>query len=993
MSSEKTPSEPGTPSLPGRLHRWPTQHLVPRPGRSTAPSPVPTPVVPSGRSDNHKRRRWMMLNDFVAYENHYFTALQLLTYKFHDELLKNESVLQRSKARTIFAFLPELCELHRHFDGWMDHVVRGWEERPLLGGLLGAMLEQPGLVQLYRAYVNNYQTAHTVLAAELLGNESFRSYVDSALVQSVENLTIEGFLLKPVLRITRLLQQIREMLECTPNGHCDRQPLQRCFVRAEQLVRQLEDLREYNIILGQLQMSAGNAWGTPGALLHCEDLIVEPQQEGEPTPGGQQLKRRRVYLLRDRVLSVKLRKYSSPPTISSQRLFKLFQDNSEASVKWTVPLEDVDIFVGGQTSLQPSTSVDRCNEMLHLRSDYIIMQKIRLLSSRLNHSVAYLTPTHLDALLHSIEVEIQVQPLLHHLIVSYFSYAYTHSRPMQQKNNEAQDGSRPPNPCWMQVLPKYGRPEVGRLRESAFCLRNMASTSKWRVMARLAQLALQPENASGWWKEGATQHFSIADPQFAGRFAVARDLINAEITGACYYAPNIKSPLYARLKLQAWLKHRNTLWICSSQSTEPKRSCVTLFTHDLLDNTVTERTSFFLEGEYVEGIAHVPEGTVCTVDEDRREKSIDTVWIVTQTRLVIYSAAYPFNDALLANVDVHGGPKHILHTPECVVVGLTNGEILVYQKLGDEWDLRQPLEVMLCGLPIGAMMAVGRDIYVATGTVITMFCGGSIVRALRQFPVKPLSDRFGKLPATDIHLMEYSIHGIWIVRQRSLVVSHFHPGTMKHLQDLDIGDPVLRFVAAKQSTEEPGQVLIAPMLHITALLATRDMLVVGTNVGITLKLSLPAYANLPVIGGPWSVSYQSHLDSVSLLLALATTPQPEADDAQYGPFDIEMYKHSRRTSQDLGNGPVVSDEQDKTAEPRKNHARTVLFVSGGRGYRSCSGTGATNTVAPMGSFKHSDTSAGGSSSSLSCTDSQIILWEMEINSFPPRKWPAQPHPC
>ncbi|XP_058127695.1 rho guanine nucleotide exchange factor 17-like [Anopheles ziemanni] len=955
MSSEHSSSESGTPP-PGRLRRWSPQHSVALPEKSTAP-PTARPVTP-GRTDNHRRRRWMILNEFIAYENQYFTALQLLTYKFHDELLKNENVLQRSKARAIFAFVPELCELHRHFDGWMDHVVRGWDERPMLGGLVGAMLEQPGLVQLYRAYVNNFQSARTVLMAELAGNELFQAFVDATLMQSVEKLNIEVFLLKPVLRMTRLIQHIREMLECTPNAHPDRKPLVRCFARGRQLADQLDNLRKWNEVLGLLQTTV-SSWGTPGALLHCEDLIVEPQAEGEPSPDEQRLKRRRVYLLRDRVVSVKLREYSD----SGQRLRKLFQENSAVSLKWMVPLEDVDIFVGGQTSYQPPTNVDRCNKMLHLRSDYNTIQKIRLLSTRLNHTVANLDPMHLDTVLHSIEVEIQ------------------------QMNNEAQAGPRPSNPCWMQVLPKFGRPEVARLRDSSFCLRNTATTSEWRVMARLAQLALQPENTSGWWKQGVTQHFAITDPQFVGRRSVARDLLHAEISCACYYAPNIESPLYARLQLQSWLRNRNTLWVCSSRGAEPEQSCVTLFTHDLLDNTITERTSFLLEGEYVEDIVHVPEGTVCNADEDRREKSIDTVWIATRTRMLVYSAAYPFNDQLLANVELHGEPKHILHTPESVAVGLANGEMLVFQLVDGKWDLLQPLGLFVSCLPIDAIMAIGRDIYVASGTVITVFCGGSLIREPRHLQVQPLSDRFGKLPAIDIHLMEHSIHGIWIVRQRSHVVSHYHPGTFKHLQDLDVSDPVLRFVAAKQNAEDP-EVLIAPMLHITTMLATRDMLLVGTNVGITLKLSLPAYANLPVVGGAWSVSYQGHLDSVNLLLALAASPIVEADTEPYGPFDISMYRHSRRISQDLENDPYASaipmgpvavapGEQAKPGETRKNLSKTILFVTGGRGYRSYSGAGRTSSVAPVGSYNHCDTSTDGSNTSLGCTDSQIILWEMK----------------
>lgn len=55
-------------------------------------------------------------------------------------------------------------------------------------------------------------------------------------------------------------------------------------------------------------------------------------------------------------------------------------------------------------------------------------------------------------------------------------------------------------------------------------------------------------------------------------------------------------------------------------------------------------------------------------------------------------------------------------------------------------------------------------------------------------------------------------------------------------------------------------------IHVTALLASRGLLWVGTNVGIALTVPLPRLEGVPIISGRANISYHAHYGSVTFFL-------------------------------------------------------------------------------------------------------------------------------
>ena len=102
--------------------------------------------------------------------------------------------------------------------------------------------------------------------------------------------------------------------------------------------------------------------------------------------------------------------------------------------------------------------------------------------------------------------------------------------------------------------------------------------------------------------------------------------------------------------------------------------------------------------------------------------------------------------------------------------------------------------------------------------------------------------------------------GLWVALRNSSTICLYHTETFRHLQDINIASNVSRVLAARYVTQPQRNI------HVTALLASRGLLWVGTNVGIALTVPLPRLEGVPIISGRANISYHAHYGCVSFFL-------------------------------------------------------------------------------------------------------------------------------
>lgn len=243
----------------------------------------------------------------------------------------------------------------------------------------------------------------------------------------------------------------------------------------------------------------------------------------------------------------------------------------------------------------------------------------------------------------------------------------------------------------------------------------------------------------------------------------------------------------------------------------------------------------------------------------KRKKN--TVWIGTESgELFIYDANNPEQEKRLTSCTTSAPIVQILYHLDSVFVALSNGSVKIYRRQSDEWNLRTSQDVQLIdSTPVSHILPINENIYAACGTKVWVINGlsGHIQRPFDVHRSEGESD----LP---VNLMAHSGIGLWLSLKSSNIICLYHTETFKHLQDINIASNVLKLTSSSRG----GSVNQKSSIFVTALMACKGLLWVGTNVGIFLTIPLPRLEGVPIISGGVSISFHAHFGPVTFMLPL-----------------------------------------------------------------------------------------------------------------------------
>lgn len=307
-------------------------------------------------------------------------------------------------------------------------------------------------------------------------------------------------------------------------------------------------------------------------------------------------------------------------------------------------------------------------------------------------------------------------------------------------------------------------------------------------------------------------------------------------------------------------KNRYYLWVCSiDASTSNSLSHITILMHQPLQaqNMIKEVTAFSLKDtvitamDYIRGRIGLPDGTAYD--------DLDCVWMGTSDKkLIVYSGAHPEQEKQIIQLSLPEVPTQILMHIACdsVFLTLANGEILLFRKDQDSWDMNHYQHIKLDNshMPITSVLAINSNVYAACGRKIFVLHGitGEIQKS---FEIKHVN--------SDVNLMAHAGVGLWVSLKSSSVICLYHTETFKHLQDINIAPHILRVTSSSHTVSSSTS---SPSVYVTALMACKGLLWVGTNVGITLTVPLPRLEGLPIISGNINISFHAHCGPVTLYL-------------------------------------------------------------------------------------------------------------------------------
>lgn len=286
----------------------------------------------------------------------------------------------------------------------------------------------------------------------------------------------------------------------------------------------------------------------------------------------------------------------------------------------------------------------------------------------------------------------------------------------------------------------------------------------------------------------------------------------------------------------------------------------------------------------------------------------DTVWIGTDNGdLFVYDANNPEQEKPLTTCTTSSAITQILYHLDNVFVALSNGSLKIFrQNLDGEWDWETSQTVLLIdAAPVSHILPINENIYAACGRKVWVINGIS-GQLQKPFDVHHTDGECD----LSVNLMAHSGIGLWVSLKSSNIICLYHTETFKHLQDINIASNVLRLTSSRGSVNHKSSIFV------TALMACKGLLWVGTNVGISLTIPLPRLEGVPIMSGGVSISYHAHFGPVTFMLPLVQRKyyRPTTSDTSM-PVGL-----ADNTSNDSSEMKKESEEESMTKKMMKQNS-------------------------------------------------------------------------
>ncbi|XP_055305474.1 rho guanine nucleotide exchange factor 10-like protein isoform X2 [Sitodiplosis mosellana] len=817
---------------------------------------------PSGLSQQQLKRRHIFAA-IVHSECSYVATLQRLVNDYKKPLEEsNPPILNSSKIAILFHRLPEILHCHTLFRIALAECVRNWDCEEKVADAFISSFGKPIILEIYSGFINNFSAAMELAKMEAKRKSALADFFKVKQISAHDRLSFFGLMVKPVQRFPQFILFLQDLLKYTPQGHHDRMSLQLALTQLESLAemlnerkREAEQYQAFKEMLGNIggtfNTRSLSSEGNRNRYLLREDNVthLEFNQAGFIVKS----KQRRLLLLNDKVICV-----SVAPKLSNE-----FGATEKLSFKWMYPVNEVEI-VDNSTSAtlsriltaglnrggslksngsgandtlsstssngSPTNGADNlCSEMSTLMHDYEVM-------SRINDLIGSLKGNYRD-----INTDLTKKILA------------TIQSSIQKKDEEMAWVDS----CCLQLIV---RTKNGKEETFTFQTEDPSVKKEWITELRLAQLSLDPNNSPAWEiPEREQRPPSTKLPLFVKAQSVHKSHHQTEVRCGCYYT----TTNHNRTSTRRRSKNQNYAWICTTDGTSSHTTI--LLQHHQRAGELKEVGSFDLVETIVTSMEFVKGINNLNPEEEESDRSMidgDSVWMGTMSKKIfIYSATNPEQDKQIAVCTLPAAVTQIVFHMDSTFVALTDGTVQIFRRgYNGHWLLKEPQTVSFgVSEPITSILSINANVYAGCGQKVYVLngCSGEIQKAF---------DVNREQSNGTTHTVQYMAHsgiGLWISLKNSSVICLYHTETFKHLQDVNIASNVLRVTSSQRDCVNNNS-----SVFVTALMASKGLLWVGTNVGISLTIPLPRLEGVPIISGAVNISYHAHFGPVTFLMPL-----------------------------------------------------------------------------------------------------------------------------
>ncbi|XP_070698328.1 rho guanine nucleotide exchange factor 10 [Pempheris klunzingeri] len=862
--------------------------------------PVLCPA-PEGLSQQQLVRR-CILGSILESEKNYLDALKRILEQYEKPLSQIEPrLLSDRKLKMTFYRVREILQCHFLFQIALASRVAEWDSLEMIGDVFVASFSKSMVLDAYSEYVNNFSTAMAVVRKTCASKPGFLEFLKHRQETNSDRMTLYGLMMKPIQRFPQFILLLQDMLKNTPVGHADRLPLQMALTELETLAEKLNEKKreadqrcEIRHIAKAMNERYLNKLLSNGSryLIRSDDMVETVYNErGEII----KTKERRLFLLNDVLMC-------ATPNIRCQDGSGSGSGNAPLDqkflLKWSVPLSFVEVLEFGSSEDMADSSH---YPTPHSGEKVVINAKPNKL---------YMGPGQLyqdlQNLIHDLSLVNQISGMISSLKGNYQNVNPTVAQDwvsgLQRLILKKEEEIRAADRCRIQLqLPgkqdKSGKPTYF---SAVFNTLSPAIKQSWISNLQMAKLALEEDNLQGWFfaEDDGNQIKKQKHPLLLRQMpAVMSKLQEFKVECAVHNPePHINTESTADTPVVG----HGCVWVASCTNQMGQISIVAM------QNSSPKVTECFNVESRILCMAYVPAeqpqengDKVLENNHVPTAKASDTPSVclgMEEGSIIVYKSSQRSKKVRLQHFFTpdKSTVTSLVYKKHCLYVGLVSGSVAVYSRSQDGlWSCEKPKVLKLGVLPVKSMLAVEEHLWASSG-------GQVFIISTHTHCVERQLEAHQEEGMVVSHMVVAGV-GIWIAFSSGSTLRLFHTETLEHLQDINIATPVHNTLPGSQR------------VSVSSLLVCHGLLLVGTNLGVTVALSVPRLQGIPKVIGRGMVSLHAHNGPVKFLtVAAAVCNRPAGLPSSSPPASVQ---------------PTETDDGENTRPP----SESALTPPQGRG--------------------------------------------------------------
>ncbi|XP_069008026.1 rho guanine nucleotide exchange factor 10 isoform X1 [Embiotoca jacksoni] len=819
--------------------------------------PVLCPA-PEALSQQQLVRR-CILGSILESEKNYLDALKKILEQYEKPLSQIEPrLLSDRKLKMTFYRVREILQCHFLFQIALASRVAEWDGLEMIGDVFVASFSKSMVLDAYSEYVNNFSTAMAVVRKTCASKPGFLEFLKHRQETSGDRMTLYGLMMKPIQRFPQFILLLQDMLKNTPVGHADRLPLQMALTELETLAEKLNEKKreadqrcEIRHIAKAMNERYLNKLLSNGSryLIRSDDMVETVYNErGEII----KTKERRLFLLNDVLMC-------ATPNIRCQDGSGSGSGNAPLDqkflLKWSVPLSFVEVLEFGSSEDMADSSRYSAP---HSGEKVVINAKPNKL---------YMGPGQLyqdlQNLIHDLSLVNQISSMISSLKGNYQNVNPTVAQDwvsgLQRLILKKEEEIRAADRCRIQLqLPGKQDNRMGKPTyfSAVFNTLSPAIKQSWISNLQMAKLALEEDNLQGWFfaEDDGNQMKKQKHPLLLRQMPVVMSKLQEFKVECAVHNPepliNTESTAdtpvvgHGCVWVASCTNQMGQIAIVAMQNSSPKVTECFNVESRILCMAYVPTEQLQENGEKVTENNHVPQA-----------KASDTPSVclgMEEGSIIVYKSSQRSKKVRLQHFFMpdKSTVTSLVYRTRCLYAGLVSGSVAVYSRsLDGLWNCDKPKLLKLGVLPVKAMLAVEEHLWVSSG-------GQVFIISTHTHSVERQLDAHQEEGMVVSHMVVAGV-GIWIAFSSGSTLRLFHTETLEHLQDINIATPVHNILPGNQR------------VSVSSLLVCHGLLLVGTNLGVTVALSVPRLQGIPKVTGRGMVSLHAHNGPVRFLTVAA----------------------------------------------------------------------------------------------------------------------------